>query len=267
MFKEGQVYKVKVELTPGSLGFGRAKVLTVDSRGLLIELKSSTGKPMDIDAGAKIWFVGSSLNSKFNGLWSSEVKSSRMSHNALLLECKTPRFEQSDQRRNQARIDLTANIELRGTEWLGLRAPVVTRNISRHGIAFSVQAECAELFCIGRVVNMRIPVGNSDVDLRGRVVESRFNWLLNRTDVGAELIDLDAATTDSIERILVWLGNRPKGTKSLLSESGSLARWMKAGKNDLSKAEDMAEAEADDLSDGEAEDLSEEEADNVEIEE
>src|SRR5271170_64704 len=114
MFKEGQVYKIKVELSPDLMGFGRAMVIALDTQRIYVQLKSSKGRKLNVPGGTKIWFVGSSIHNRFNGLWSSEVKGSKLINGIATLECRLPRFEQSIQRRTQARSELNAPAKLVG---------------------------------------------------------------------------------------------------------------------------------------------------------
>lgn len=251
MFKEGQVYKVKVELSPDLMGFGRATVISADSHRIYVQLKSSKGNKLNVPKGTKIWFVGSSSNNRFNGLWSSEVTGSKLINGVAGIECRTPKFQQHLQRRSQSRMDLTAPLTLLDDEWKNLNAKMTTRNISRLGLGFAVEAECADKFPVGKVISMQIRVGNICLDSKARIVNSRFNWLLNRTEIGAEFADLDVTSLESLDRVLVWLGNRPQGMKAQLSESGSLARWVKAGKDNLSlikagEADNLDETDIDD---------------------
>ncbi len=234
MFKEGQVYKVKVELSPDLMGFGRATVIGVDANRIYIQLKSGKGNKLNVPAGTKIWFVGSSLNNKFNGLWSSEVKGIRLQGGITSLECRLPRFEKFAQRRNQARTELVVSAELCGDEWKDLAGKVITRNISRLGLGFAVNADCAERFTTGVIASIILQVGSANLQTKIKLVNSRYNWLLNRTEIGAEFIDMDASALESLDKVLVWLGNRPSCSKAALSESGSLAKWVKAGKDDHS---------------------------------
>src|SRR5262249_3327037 len=99
MIKEGHVYKVKVELSPDTMGFGRAMVISIDNQRIYVQLKSSKGNKLNVPVGTKIWFVSSAAQNRFNGLWSSEVKGSRAVNGIPCLECRLPRFEQSTQRR------------------------------------------------------------------------------------------------------------------------------------------------------------------------
>ena len=233
MFKEGQVYKIKVELSPDLVGFGRAMVIAVDTQRMYVQLRSSKGTRMNVPRGTKIWFVSSSLNNRFNGLWSSEVKGIKMINGTHSLECRLPRFEQSSQKRSHARFELNAPAELIDEEWKDLIAKVVARNISRFGLGFHIETECSDRFTTGKIVTLLVHVGNIHLQVRGRIVNSRFNWLLNRTDVGAELCDMDAAAVETMERVLVWLGNKPQGKQTDFAESSSLASWVKPGKDNL----------------------------------
>jgi hypothetical protein len=212
------------------MGFGRASVIALDAKRIYVQLKSSKGSKMNVPNNAKIWFVGTSLNNRFNGLWFSQVKGSKVINGVPTLECSTPRFEQTTQKRSLARTELNAPAELIGDEWKDIKARVIARNLSRLGLGFFVESECDELFSSGATISILVHVGNFNLDLRGRAVNSRYNWLLNRTEVGMVLSDMDPATVESVDRVLLFLGNRPSGAAPEMTESGSLARWVKASK-------------------------------------
>lgn len=235
MFQKGQVYKAKVEVSEDLVGFGRATVVAVDARGISLQIKSSKGEQLKIQAGAKIWLVASTLNTKFSGLWYTEVRGLKLDKGVPTMECRLPRFEQSSQKRHQSRTQVNAALEIEGDEWKDLAGKLVTRNISRLGLGFSVPAsDLRERFKADDVITLSFKVGDIVVKNKHRIVNTRFNWLLNRTDVGAEIIDMDAETLENLERVLLLLSTKSKeNMKAALSESGSLARWVKASKDKL----------------------------------
>ena len=232
MFKEGQIYKIKVELSPDLMGFGRAKVLSVEGQQIFIQLKSSGGEKLSVPRGTRIWFVGDSLNNRFNGLWTSEVKGSKIIKGVSALECKFPKFLEHSQRRASARAVLRVPIELVGEEWKDIGQKAITRNISRSGLGFSVVDDMTSRFTPGQSLDTVLQVGEMKIALCAKVIIARYNWLSNLTDVGVELHQLTVESSASLDRVLVWLGSRPRNDKAALSESGSLSRWMKTKKDD-----------------------------------
>ena len=234
MFKQGQVYKAKVELSQDLMGFGRATVIAIDSRSIFLQIKSSKGEKLKIQTGAKIWLVGSSQNNRFNGLWCSEVKGQKIINGVTALECRLPRFEQTSQKRAQSRTQVNAVLEIEGDEWKDLAGKLFTRNISRLGLGFSaLGVDLTQRFTAGKEITLTFKVGDTVVSNKHRVINSRFNWLLHRTDIGAEIIDMNAEAVENLERVIVLLIDKAK-TRAQLSDSGSLARWVKAGKDNLS---------------------------------
>ncbi|MBX9685450.1 MAG: PilZ domain-containing protein [Candidatus Obscuribacterales bacterium] len=232
MFKEGQVYKVKLELSPDLIGFGRATVVAVEPNRIYVQLRSSKGNKLNLPVGAKIWFVTGTAANRFNGLWTSEIKGNRILNGINVFECRTPKFEQTQQKRSQARSEISAPMEILGDEWRNYRLKAMTRNISRLGLGFSLPNQCHQEFSIDSQIMLTIYIGSIPLHAKIRVVNSRFNWLLNRTEVGAEFIDMDLESTKNLERILTWLGNKAiPETRAELTDSGSLARWVKAGKD------------------------------------
>lgn len=232
MFKEGQTYKVKLELSPDSSGFGRATIISKDVRSLCITLKNSKGVNLKVKAGTKIWFVSGSSNNRFNGVWCSHVESSKLSGGIQTIICSIPKFEKQEQRRQISRMELNIPATLLGYEWQSLNARFQTSNISKQGIAFSADTDCSSVFKPGKELAWSINVDNSELTLRVKVVSSRFNWLLNRTELGAEFIHMNEESAEQLQHILGSIEAKQE-IKKQLSESGSLARWVKAGKDNL----------------------------------
>ena len=109
------------------------------------------------------------------------------------------------------------------------------------------------------MLSMQVDVGEINLRTSVKVVNSRFNWLMNRTEVGAEFAYLDVKDLENLERLLAWLGNKPQGTKRDLTESGSLSRWVRPAKDTLTFVKQSAAAESED--DGDNSDVDEEDFD------
>jgi hypothetical protein len=232
MFKQGQTYKVKLELSPDRSGFGRATIISKDNRSLCVALKNSSGANIKVGPGTKIWFVSGATDNRFNGVWYSEVESSKLVAGERAIICSMPKFQKQEQKRSTLRLELNVPASLLGYEWRSLNAKFYTKNISRIGIAFLTETDCAAAFKPGTQIRWMIKVDNIELPLTVKVVNSRFNWLLNRTELGAEFTELDPETTESLERVLESI-QKTREAKKQLSESGSLARWVKAGKDNL----------------------------------
>lgn len=239
MFRPGQVFKVKVELSAEQVGFGRATILEADGKRVLFRLKSARGDKQIVPRGTRLWFVNNMPESKLNGLWSSVVTGGRLYMGDQAIECKTPEFEpfkQQGQRRRHQRAPIQVPVMLTGTQWRDLEDSVVSRNVSRSGIGLSVLQECPDRFISGNELTFVLQTATVDITLEGRVINARYNWLSNRTDVGVEFANLSAEAVESLDRILSWLGSRTRketGQALRRSEAGALAAWMKSSPDDL----------------------------------
>lgn len=232
MFKPGQIYKAKIELSPTQSGFGRATIIAVDAHNIYFQLKCSKG--IQVTRGSKISFVGSSANNRFNGIWSSDIRGAKQIEGKSCLQAPTPKFEQSHQKRVHVRTDISVPVKIEGDEWKDFDKDLVTRNVSRFGLGFATPGECVEKFPLDQVVLVSYTVGPVHIRNRFRIVNSRFNWLLNRTEVGAEIVDVDTSTLENIESMLAYMGSQLQNSKAQMSDTGSLRKWVKAGRDNLS---------------------------------
>lgn len=266
MFKEGKTYKVKLELSPGSSGYGRATVISRDQRTLCISLKNSKGASLKVPNGCKIWFVSGASDNRFNGVWCSQVEASRNIGGVQTIICSIPKFEKQEQRRHTVRLEWSAPASLLGYEWQSLKAKFHARNISRLGIGFSTATDCASIFLAGSLLKWLIKLDDSDLQVTVRVVNSRFNWLLNRTELGAEFVDLSDEAFAQLEVILRKIESQTESRKQL-AESGSLARWVKADKENLGFVKLRQEGASSDFDDETVEDEYDDEFDELEEDE
>lgn len=238
MFRAGQVFKVKVELSAEQVGFGRATILEADGKRILFRLKSSRGDKQLVPRGTRLWFVGNINENRMNGLWSSVVTNVGLHAGQQAIECKVPVFEpfkQDEQRRRHQRAPIQVPVSLKGDTWKDLEDAVVSRNVSRSGIGISVLQECAERFNSGEDISIVLQTATVDIALDARIINARYNWLSNRTDVGLEFAGLTPESVDALDRVLKWLGTRTrKETGEVLrkNEAGALAAWMKTSPED-----------------------------------
>ncbi len=239
MFRPGQVFKVKVELSPELVGFGRATILQSERKHILFRLKNSRGDKQTVPKGTRIWFVSNMSDNRMNGLWHSVVTDVRLLAGQQAIECRVPVFEpfsdRPEQRRRHKRAALQVPVKMLGTQWEDLEDSVISRNISRSGIGISVLQECPQRFTPGEEVDFILQTVTVDIELQGRIINARYNWLSNRTDVGLELLNMTPKSVDSLDRILLWLGSRPRKEapeEAQKSETGALAAWLKSEKGD-----------------------------------
>ena len=241
MFRPGEVFKVKIESSPDSIGFGRATVLETERGHMLFRLKNSRGDKQIVPRGTRVWFVGNLSDNRLNGLWSSVVTDMRLFQGHPAIECKAPVFEpfsaKDQQRRRHVRAALQVPVLLEGEQWQDLEDAVVSRNVSRSGIGLSVLQQCPQRFACDLEIDIILQTATVDVKLRARVINATYNWLSNRTDVGLEFTQLPQKSIVDLDRILAWLGSRTRketGEVLLKPEAGALAAWLKTAPEDHS---------------------------------
>jgi c-di-GMP-binding flagellar brake protein YcgR len=235
MFRPGKVLKVKVELTPDLVGFGRVTVIEERSNRLFLELRTGKGEKKSLPRGAKIWFVSDVGEMPFNGLWSTTILNSRVVKGKTALECASPKFEAHIQRRKMKRVAVTWTMNLHGDEYDQLE--VAARNVSRTGIAAEVYEDWTQLFTVGHNLDFTLETPSGPIETTGRLVQVRFNWLANKTDIGLEFVNLSQQATQLLDEVLkTTAGQRdlaPAG-KDVSSAAGRITGWLKQGKENVS---------------------------------
>ena len=240
MFRPGKVLKVKVELSPDMVGFGRATILEADRSRIYLQLKTSKGKKRVLPKGTKVWFVSDTPSNPFNGLWSTTIVSSKIIQGKTAMECHRPKFEALIQRRKQRRVAVSCPVRLEGEQWKEI-VEVVSRNLSRSGLGIEIAEDCAAEFQSNHNLDvvMQSPVG--DISFTARVVQSRYNWLANRTDVGLEFVKISDESVETLDRLLVQLGGRPRHAPEGKDKPrggkegpGPLSGWLKSTKDNIS---------------------------------
>lgn len=228
MFREGQIFKVKVEISPENSGFGRAKVVSTDNNRIFLHIKSSKGKKLVLPQGTKIWFVDNIFENRFNGLWSSVVVDTKMLKGLPAFECKRPKFESARQQRRQPRVAVRFPVAfLQGND---RELSAITRNLSRSGIGISIDGDRAARFEPGSQIEFVIKTALCDIALRAKVIRTTYDWLSNCTIIGLEFVSMEETSIKALDRILLWLGTKPRNnTESQKDlEQRTLSRWLKS---------------------------------------
>jgi c-di-GMP-binding flagellar brake protein YcgR len=264
MFRRGKTLKVKVELSPEVVGFGRAPILESEGGRLFLQLKTSKGDRRSLPKGTRVWFVSDSADNPFNGLWSTTILSSRMIGGKTALECARPKFEQVVQRRRHKRVQVNCAVRLQGEKYEQLEC--TTRNLSRSGVGLEIVDDCADLLPTGHHIDFIIDSPFGPIEVKGRVIQSRYNWLGNRTDVGIEFVRVPKEANDIIERLLLSLGGQarvaPEGKEKGTARGGQLSGWLKSTKDNVSFVKNadagqatsvLSEEDIDELADDESE--------------
>lgn len=248
-FRAGRIYKIKVEFGPDRVGFGRATVVMADNHDIFIQIRSSKGGRKMLPNGSRVWFVGDSSTNPFNGLWSTSVIDTRIVNGKTVMRCPTPRFQSLSQRRQHDRAPFRAPVRIEAPQFAELRGEIYCRNLSRSGMGISIGLDCAEKFSPGAEIDLILEGPNAEVFTSVKVLRSKYNWLANRTDVGLEFCDMSHHSAEALDKLLVWLGSRPRkagGGEEGEDDTtgGGLYRWMKSTRDDLSLLKPSARSEA-----------------------
>lgn len=234
MFRRGKVLKVKVELSPDVVGFGRVTVIEEHSNRIFLQLRTSKGEKRTLPRGAKIWFVSDVADMPFNGLWSTTILNSRVVKGKTALECTSPKFEAHVQRRRLKRVNISWPVRIHGVSYEQLEA--AARNVSRNGVAAEVYEDCTQLFTAGHNIDFTLDTPGGPIGTTGRIVQVRFNWLANKTDLGIEFVGLSDESRERLDQVLAGLAGQreaaPAGKD--VSGGGRISHWLKAGKDNVS---------------------------------
>lgn len=262
MFRRGKVLKVKVELSPEVIGFGRATILESEPGRIFLQLKTSKGERRNLPKGTRVWFVSDSADNPFNGLWSTTILSSRNIGGKTALECARPKFEAVVQRRRHKRIQVSCAVRFQGAPFENIDA--TTRNLSRSGVGIEITDDCVDVLKTGHLVDFIIDSPFGPIAVKGRVIQPRYNWLANRTDVGIEFVKVPQEAYQTLDRLLLSLAGQarvaPEGKEKGTARAGQLSGWLKSTRDNVSFVKPAEAAQAV-LSDEDLDELDPESAD------
>lgn len=241
MFDSGKIYKVKVEVSPGKMGFGRVSVIDKIGNQLLVQLKTAKESNKVLPKGTPIWFIDDSPSNAFNGLWLSSVAGAQIDHGHTVMVVNTPKFEPAQQRRRAPRVALDVPVKLILADGSKSKLAFRSRDISRSGIAIETtdSVEGIENLEVGSFVLLVIESKLGDVQASCRLIRIEQNWLANKTIIGLEFANLNPQAIATLDKLLIFLGGQPResasdrdGTKDV--GTGSLANWLPGSKIDTS---------------------------------
>jgi hypothetical protein len=198
MLESGKSYKVKVELEPGKIGYGRAAVVEKNAGRTYVHLKTSKENNTVLPTGSRLWFVSDSPTATLNGLWSCNVVGTKIFSGKTAMECGPLKFEPLTQRRKSQRVPLTCPVRLNGPPLsYGLRS----RNVSRSGIGLEAYSQYVDEFPVGGDVDivMGTPVG--EVPIKCKVIRTEYNWLSNLTVIGLQYVSMSQEAVEILERL------------------------------------------------------------------
>ncbi len=260
MFRTGKVLKVKVELSPDVVGFGRATIVDCDGSKIYLQLKTSKGEKRILPKGTRVWFVSDTSSNPFNGLWSTTIVAAKIIGGKTAMECSRPKFEALVQKRKQRRVSVSCPVKMEGELWKGISA-VTTRNISRSGVGVEIFEDCSEQFQTGHHLDLVIESNQGEIAATARVIQARYNWLANRTDIGLEFVRMETEAAEILDRWLIYLGGRPRQApegkeKKSEREAGLLSGWLKSSKDNISFVKSKEHAVTSALSEEDLDELS-----------
>ncbi len=206
MLEPGTSYKVKVELSPGKVGYGRATILERTGSRTFMQLRTAKEPNYILPHGSRVWFVADSPSSTLQGLWSSCVVGSKLVGGKTVVECGPVKFEPLVQQRKSARVPLQCAVDLVERK---LPYAVRSRNISRSGIGLEAYSQYVDEFPVGENVEIVLTAPGGKVQITCRVIRSEYNWLNNRTAIGLEFVTM---TQDAVE-LLEKLRNQASGSE------------------------------------------------------
>lgn len=246
MFQPGQILKVKVEQSPGEYGYGRATIVDRAGKNILVQIKTSKDSNKILSRGTKIWFVNDSPRLTFNGLWSSSVVGKEIVKGRTVLVCAQPKLEPLSQRRKSNRVNVdvpvTISLDIEGKEKLEFR----TRDLCKSGSAIETSRLDGSNLEVGKELKCVLHTDLGDVSLKARVIRVEENWLAKKTSLGLEFIALSKESSDTLDKLLVKLGGKPRDSKleEMVVKAAS-SDGMSAWRKQVQKDEDVSESRSD----------------------
>jgi c-di-GMP-binding flagellar brake protein YcgR len=219
MFEAGKIYKVKVEINPGEIGFGRATIIDKSPAGLVFQLKTSKELNKVLSKGTRVWFVNDSPDVSFNGLWSSSIVSTQLVDRQTVMLSTTPKLEPLVQRRLSQRVNLDAVVQLMSENDEVLAKEVRSRDISRSGVALETTQEVSGKVEPGSHVKFVLESHAGPIAAYARVIRVEHNWLANKTVLGLEFTDLSDDAVAALDKLLVMLGGKTRADEADVLES------------------------------------------------
>lgn len=242
MFSAGKVYKVKVETSPGQIVFGRATIIERTGNKIIVKLSTSKETNKILAKGTRIWFINVLPNDMFNGLWASTVVGAQIVGGHTMMVCATPKPEPFIQKRRAPRVALDVPVGVADSHNSATGIPFRSQDISRSGLAIETSTNVKDVFEVGEHVRLRIKTSIGEISLSSRIIRIDRNWFANKTLIGLEFTDVAPAQADSLDRLLVLLGGKPRNPSTggrdhreiTALQKSSLSSSIPSGKSDNS---------------------------------
>jgi len=232
VFQSGKAYKVKVEVAPGQVGFGRVVVLEKRGGKLFVQFRSRSDVSQTLPSGTRMWLVSDAPDNPFNGVWATKVVGSKIIAGQTAMELAPPKFQTVAQRRDAERLPLKCPVRVLAAPGRVVGYEVQTLNISRSGVGLTMSEANPPEFVVGEPVDLVIESPVADIPVTGRVVRSEFNWLHRRNTVGVEFVEMDDETRLNLDRLLGSISSSlPAEDEEVVTLSG-LGAWLKSARPD-----------------------------------
>ncbi|MBX3074903.1 PilZ domain-containing protein [Candidatus Obscuribacterales bacterium] len=232
MFQPGTVVKVKVETSPGEMGFGRATIIDRTGSQLLIQVRTSRETNKILPKGTRVWFVNDSPRLTFNGMWAANVLGTQVSKGRTVLVCSAPKLEPLSQRRRAQRVNVempvTISLNIDGHQKQEFR----TVDLCKSGSAIETTRIDQLEVESGKEINAVLHTSEGDVTLTARILRVDHNWLANKTTLALEFIALSQESSAILDKVLVRIGGKPRDAELDREHGGAAGRegmtsWIK----------------------------------------
>jgi c-di-GMP-binding flagellar brake protein YcgR len=231
MFHSGQILKAKVEIGPGTEGFGKVQILKTDSKRIYLQFKTSKNEAQILPVGSKLWITTESKDSPFLGVWFATVVGSRVVENKTALEVTNPKFTKAPQRRMHERLTFECPVELSGHNLGEISSIVQSRNISRSGLGLEVDSAISDVLTVGDTIDVKVLSTPEELKAVAKVIRSQYNMLSTKTLVGLEFVEIDETNKQALNSLLEELQSKQNTDSN--ADSG-LSSWVKSERGDSS---------------------------------
>lgn len=230
MLELGRSYKVKVELEPGKVGYGRATVLEKTGSKSYIQLRTSKELNHVLPGGSRIWFVTDSPTSTLNGMWTTNVTGTKLFNGKTAMECGPLKFEAMAQRRRSQRVPLVCPVRLSEQQ---LSYAVRSRNVSRSGIGLEANSQYVDEFPVGELVEIVLLAPMGELPIKCRVIRTEYNWLSNKTTIGLQFEAMSQEVIEALEKLRSQSDGNEENRSSASSLRDTLSGPLRKSRNNM----------------------------------
>jgi c-di-GMP-binding flagellar brake protein YcgR len=239
LFDPGKILKVKVEVSPGDFGYGRATIVDRQGGQILIQVKTAKETNKILPKGTRIWFTNDSPKVTFNGMWASTVMGTQIVQGRTMLLCSTPKHEPLAQKRSWPRVAIELPVKLTRLSTPDRKERHyngTTADLSRSGLTLELADESFQDFQAGEEVSMVIQSKGLDIAVCANVIRVDRQWIAKKAVLGLEFVNLEPPGQVELDRLLVPLGGRPRNPElegqAKQAMGSGMANWSKTIKAD-----------------------------------